>query len=74
MGGSGHGPTISLPNFSMCGAQCLNLADQPAQLAQDRCNASPDSLELQLRPNGRERLAAELKLPTPSPSADEVVA
>ena len=33
---------------------------------------SPDSLELQLRPNGLERLAAELKLPTAN--AEEVVA
>jgi len=35
---------------------------------------TPHNLELQLRPNGLERLAAELKLPTPAANAKEVVA
>ena len=35
---------------------------------------SPDSLELQLRPNGLERLAAELKLPTPESTTEEALA
>jgi len=35
---------------------------------------TPHNLELQFRPNGLERLAAELKLPTPAANAKEVVA
>jgi site-specific DNA recombinase len=35
---------------------------------------TPHTVELQFRPNGLERLAAELKLPTVQASVDEVTA